>query len=130
MKDFDKWNNQKKEVQKKDKIPYFYEREIWYVKMWVNLWVEQDWKWELYLRPIIILKKFNKYSFYWIPMTSVDKTWSRNHLEIEWFEKNVKSFVWLSQMKLFDTKRLVEKKWVVKISDFKKLIQKIKELFN
>jgi hypothetical protein len=33
VKDFDNWNNQKKEVQKKDEIPYFYEREIWYVKM-------------------------------------------------------------------------------------------------
>ena len=130
MKDFDNWNNQKKEVQKKEDIPYFYEREIWYIKMWVNLWVEQDWKWEFYLRPIIILKKFNKYSFYWIPMTSVNKIWSRNHLEIKWFEENKKSFVWLSQMRLFDSKRLIEKKWVVKMSDFKKIIQKIKELFN
>lgn len=135
MKNFDNWNGQKKEVQKKEvqkkeEIPYFYEREIWYLKMWVNLWVEQDWKWELYLRPVVLLKKFNKYSFYWIPMTSVDKTGSRNHLEVIWFEENKKSFVWLSQMRLFDSKRLIEKKWVLNIQDFKKLIQKIKELFN
>lgn len=128
-KDFQNWTEQKQNIQEKENIPYFYEREIWYVSLWVNIWTEQDGKWEDFGRPVIIVKKFNKYGFYGIPLTSIDKSKSKYHLELIGFDKNIRSFAVLSQLKAIDSKRLIEKKWIVSIEDHKKLLQKIKELF-
>lgn len=123
---FDCWNSQKKNLWDKE-IPYFYEREVWFISMWKNVWYEQDGKWELFYRPVVIIKKFNKDCFYWIPLTSVDKTWKKFYLELSSFEKSKKSFAILSQLKLFSSKRLAEKKWVINEEEFLDLKKKIKE---
>lgn len=128
MKYFDNWNNQKKEVQVKKEIPYFYGREIWYIKMWLNIWFEQDWKWENFYRPLIILKKFNKDLFWWIPLTSINKDWKYYFGFID--SNNKKQIVILSQLKLYSSKRLVSKKWDISKIDFINLKEKIKSLID
>ncbi len=128
MKDFDNWNNQKKETQGKIDIPYFYEREIWYIKMWVNLWVEQDWKWELYLRPVIILKKFNKESFWWISLWTQIKKW-KYYFKFNFIETK-DSYANLSQLKIISAKRLISKIGDISKEDYKNLKEKIKSLID
>jgi len=128
VKYFDNWNNQKKEVQVKKEIPYFYEREIWYIKMWLNIWFEQDWKGENFYRPLIILKKFNKDLFWWIPLTSINKDWKYYFGFID--SNNKKQIVILSQLKLYSSKRLVSKKWDISKIDFINLKEKIKSLID
>jgi hypothetical protein len=44
QKEFDNWNNQKKDIHEKENIPYFHDREIWYASFGVNIGVEQDGK--------------------------------------------------------------------------------------
>jgi len=128
VKYFDNWNNQKKEVQVKKEIPYFYGREIWYIKMWLNIWFEQDWKGENFYRPLIILKKFNKDLFWWIPLTSINKDWKYYFGFID--SNNKKQIVILSQLKLYSSKRLVSKKWDISKIDFINLKEKIKSLID
>lgn len=130
QKEFDTWNKQKKDIHEKENIPYFHDREIWYASFGVNIGVEQDGKWEDFSRPLVIIKKLNRHSFYALPLTSVDKTTSIHHVEIAWFESEKRSFTSLAQLKIVASKRLIEKKGMISKEDYKKLLWKIKELFS
>jgi len=61
---YDKWNTIKKETNKEKKYRIFKEKEIFYLKMGENIGFEQNGKGEDFVRPIIILKKFNKDMFF------------------------------------------------------------------
>lgn len=128
MKKFDNWNNQKKEVQEKNNIPYFYEREIWYISMWLNVWYEQDWRGDNFYRPVIIVKKFSKDIFWWISLSSKEKLWQYYYNFKD--SNNKKQFAIISQFKLYSSKRLVSKIWDIAKLDFKNLKEKIKSLID
>lgn len=127
---FDIWNTQKKNIHAKEKVPYFHDREIWYSSFGINVWVEQNGKGEYFLRPLVVIKKLNRHSFYALPLTSVDKSRSIHHVEIDWFESEKRSFASLAQLKIVSSKRLIEKKGMVTKEDYKRLLEKIKELFS
>jgi mRNA interferase MazF len=57
QKDFDKWNEQKKELDKKQKDMLFKEREIWWCNLGLNIGDEENGKGEKSTRPILIIKK-------------------------------------------------------------------------
>lgn len=127
VKNFDQWNNQKKKINKSEKLPFFHEWEFWWANVWLNIWREQDWKWEKNLRPVVILKKFNKNIFLWIPLTSNNKWWKYYY----WFNFNWKfSNAILSQIRLFDSKRLFELKWKINKDDLLNIKKEIKKLFD
>lgn len=110
-------------------IPYFYEREIWFIQMWKNVWFEQDWKWENFLRPVIILKKFWKETFIWIPLTSKYKI-GNYYLKFNIENTTKVNFAILSQIKNYSSKRLVSKLWNISKEDFIELKEKtIKLIF-
>jgi len=124
---FNIWNDIKKEINKKNKIIYFHEREIWFISMWKNIWFEQDGKGEFFWRPVIVLKKFNNHVFYWIPLTSKNKNWKYYYnFNFKWVENNAI----ISQIRLYDSKRLLEKKWKVNKLDYKEIKKQIRELFE
>jgi mRNA interferase MazF len=108
MKDFDKWNKEKKQVN--NKIPgydfFFHAREIWWCSVGVNVGVETDGKNNNFERPVLILKKFNKEHFWGIPLTTNEK-------EGDFYQKikHNKGTSWaiLSQIRSFSTKRLLRK---------------------
>ena len=126
--EFEKWNQEKILLNKNNNLRTYREWELWYISMWKNIWFEQDWKWEKFLRPVLIFKKFNKNIFYWIPLTTKEK----NNIFHFWFidTKWKQSFAILSQMRLFDSKRLLRNIWSIKFRDLKILKQKIKELIS
>lgn len=129
MKDLNKWNNLKIELDKSRKSIHFHRREIWYMSIWENIWYEQNWKWDNFLRPVLIYKKFNNNTFYWIPLTSKIKN-SKFYYNFE-FKKWVISTAILSQMRLFDSKRLFRRYWMISNNFYQELTKKIKELlFN
>lgn len=70
VKDFDGWHPKKKILHEITTIPYFHEREVWFCKMGCNIGYEQDGKGEEFLRPVVIIKKYNQYLFTGIPLTS------------------------------------------------------------
>jgi mRNA interferase MazF len=96
----------------------------------VNIGVEQDGKWDDFSRPLVIVKKRNRHSFYALPLTSVDKSKSIHHVEIWDFEAHKQSSASLAQLKVVASKRLIEKKGMISKNDYKKLLEKIKELFS
>lgn len=102
-KDFDNWNTIKKQTHSKEEIPLFAEREVWWCLLGANIGNEEDGKGVNCLRPVLVLRKFNKSIFYGLPVTSNKKD-DRFHFAIN--SGNVQGSVILSQMRLIDAKRL------------------------
>lgn len=73
-KDFDNWINKKKDCHYKTaKPPMFKERDIWWVSIGVNVGFEEDGKHEKFIRPVLVLRKFNRFMFLGIPMSTRNK---------------------------------------------------------
>ncbi len=122
MQQFDNWNQTKKKIERKKRI-YFHIREIWFIKIGKNIGDEQDGKGENFLRPVLILKKFNKNIFLGIPLTSSSKK-GKFYFNFQFLE-DIKSIAILSQIRLFDAKRLAYCKGKIKNKDFKNLKKKL-----
>ena len=122
-KDFDRWNIEKKNTHNSQIWHVFYEREVWWCVVGVNVGVEIDGKHELYLRPVIILRKFNKEMAIVVPTTTQDKA-NRYYLKVAGDDgKNYNSC--LSQLRTISSKRLVRKIGTISNIDYFKLIDEI-----
>ncbi len=62
-KDFDSWNIQKKNIDRTETVPQFNEREIWFVKLGLNVGFEEDGKGNECMRPVVVLRNLIKKSF-------------------------------------------------------------------
>ena len=128
---YDKWNKIKKDINEEKKYRNFKEKEIFYLKMGENIGFEQNGKGQNFVRPIVIIKKFNKDMFFAIPLSSKIKDGVFYH-KFD-FKKNNNTSVniaLLSQMKLYSSKRLLNKIGMVKQSDFLQIKLKLKKLIN
>ncbi|HVM76787.1 MAG TPA: type II toxin-antitoxin system PemK/MazF family toxin [Candidatus Paceibacterota bacterium] len=90
----------------KSDIFQFHEREIWWCHIGVNVGTEILGKNERFERPVLVYKKLAKESFLGIPLTTQLKTGS-------WYVpidvKGISIRVVLSQIRIFDSKRLINK---------------------
>ncbi len=105
-KNFDGWNEVKKKVNKKNAPPFCYPREIWWCSLGLNVGSEEDGKNELFERPVLIVKIFNKETARIIPISSKLRNDS-NHVRI-FFNQQPRT-VKLSQLKIISLKRLTRK---------------------
>ena len=125
QKDFDKWNEHKKAIDGTNANLYFYERDIWWCSLGVNVGFEEDGKNEYYTRPILVLKKFSKDVFIGVPLSTSSKE-GRYYFKFNF--QGQKSNALLSQIRLFDTKRLKDKLGRLPKGIFKEIRQKVKDL--
>ncbi len=124
-KDFIKWNNKKIETETISEIPFFHKREIWWIRMGENIGFEQNGKGSNFLRPVLIFRKFNQRVFWGIPLSKTKKS------GIFYFAfENKKSTAILSQLRLFDAKRLQDKLDFMGKKDFGNLEKAIQKLLN
>jgi mRNA interferase MazF len=74
-KDFDRWNRIKKATDAADGAArlYFREGEVWWVRLGKNIGYETDGKSNEFTRPVIVLRKYNQYSFLALPLTTAPK---------------------------------------------------------
>ena len=92
-----------------------------------NVGFEQNGKGNSFLRPVLVYKKFSPDVFLGIPLTSQEKKGNFYHS----FElKNQASTAILSQIRLFDTKRLEYLHGRISRGDFNKLKEKLIELLQ
>lgn len=106
QKDFDTWNEKKKIVDAESPRLYTV-REIWWCRLGVNVGTEQDGKGEWYTRPCVILRGFGSDACLIIPLTtSVRKHPLRVPVGLVDGEEARAN---LSQIRVVDTRRLVEK---------------------
>lgn len=127
MKNFDNWNIKKKILDKRDVELYYRPREIWWCYLGLNVGCEQDGNEKKFLRPVIIVRDFGSSSCLIIPLTKSSK---KHPLRIPIGEvENNKAVAVLSQMKVIDTKRLLEKINILDKDRFLILRKAIRNLF-
>jgi mRNA interferase MazF len=124
---FDNWNIEKKILEKNSKILFFNEREIWWCKLGTNLGHEENGKGDDFLRPILIIKKFNKHIFLGIPLSTKIKENNRYYIKFLFKDEYISALI--SQIKCIDSKRPHFK--IGKITDhsFKKIKNSVTEFF-
>lgn len=119
-KDFDKWNNQKKKLNKTERV-YFHKGEIWFISIGKNIGDEEDGKNLNFERPVLITRKFNNNIFFGVPLTSQEKEGKYYHKLIS-FNNSV---LILSQIRLFDARRLLRLIGKVENNELKEIKNKI-----
>jgi mRNA interferase MazF len=131
QKDFQKWHDRKSRIDNIEKRPFFHIREIWHCHLGVNVGFEQDGVGGDFLRPVIILRKFNNEIFWGIPLTrgkmKINANAKKYYYEFS-FIPDVKSVAILSQIRLIDARRLNNIIGEVSKVDFVNLTKKLKAL--
>ena len=125
-KDFDRWNKVKKETHEESARLYTV-REIWWCRLGVNVGTEQDGSGRLFLRPIVIVRSFGPHTCVVIPLTTSPQ---EHPLRISiGFVKEKKASAILSQMRVVDTRRLIEKIGFLDKRIFAELKKAVRKLF-
>lgn len=127
MKNFDRWNEEKKRINIRflGKDFFYHPREVWWCALGINIDIETDGKHENFERPILILKKFNEYHFWGIPLTTNEKV-GKFYQKIT-YEGKV-SWAMISQIKTLSTKRLLRKIDRIPENEFETIKSKLKNL--
>ena len=106
-KDFDNWNKLKKGINSRGENKFYQPRDIWWCSMGINIGTEANGKGEDYGRPVGVIKCFNKESFLGVALTGKKKTGTYYMYLGKVKERDASAN--LSQIRLYDTKRLVNK---------------------
>jgi hypothetical protein len=86
------------------------------LKIGQNIGYETDGKGDGFLRPVLILRKFSRESFLGIPLTTSKKD-DMFHYEFLLNSNGKINYATLSQVKLFDAKRLHAKLGTISVKD-------------
>ncbi len=126
QKDFDGWNVKKKQTHAEQPRLYTI-REVWWCRLGINIGSEQDGSGKLFLRPIVILRGFGPATCLVVPLT----TSPRQHpLRIPVGEvQGEQATALLSQIRIVDTRRLVEKVGFLDKKVFERLRKAVRALF-
>jgi mRNA interferase MazF len=126
QKDFLRWHLVKSKIDKAEDRPNGYEREVWFCYTGANVGYEQDGRGEDFLRPMVIVKKFNAVTYWAIPLTKRERKYP-TFLPIIMNGKPP-SFAILSQLKLIDGKRLRYKAGMIDIETFSDIKKRLQQL--
>lgn len=126
---YDKWNIVKKDISTINKKSlHFREREIYHTKIGENIGSEQNGKGSEFLRPVLVLRKYNTDIFTGIPLTN--NIQYSQFTYIFSFQEGKESCALLSQVKIYDAKRLKRKIGIIDNDSFKNLKDKLKILLK
>lgn len=125
-KDFRKWHDKKSGIHNDKVRPFFHEREIWWCALGENIGFEQDGKGIKFARPVVIFKKFNKEVFWAIPLSTKMKN-SRFYVSLS-ANDNIQRVAIVSQLRLVDSKRLLDKIAVVSKDEYQNIQKAVTSL--
>lgn len=113
QRDFERWHKLKTEIDQQDRSLLFRPQEIWWCSLGANVGVETDGKNDLFQRPVLVWRKFNRDMFWGLPVTSQAKDRKPFYFQIT-IHKQTYTIV-LSQLRVLSTKRLIRR--LGKLSD-------------
>jgi mRNA interferase MazF len=131
-KDYRNWKPLKQELNNAEGPRlFFHEREIWYCHLGENIGFEQDGQGEQFLRPVVVIRKFNNDIFWGVPLTRSYKNlpfYFAFIIRTKTDQSDEKSTAILSQIRLVDAKRLRRLVGYISVKDFRQLKKKFKAL--
>jgi mRNA interferase MazF len=126
QKDFDAWNKSKKKIHGSSGAPFYHEREIWWCAVGVNVGNEIDGTGKLYDRPVLVLRAFNTETFFGICLIGHRRTGKYYFSLGKVGDRDATAN--LSQIRLFDSKRLIRKIITVNEKTFQELAKELTTL--
>jgi len=128
-KDYSKWHEKKTDIEYNDNVRvFFHEREVWWCLLGANVGFEQDGKGGKFARPVLVFKKFNKEIFWALPLTTRIKK-SKFYALLE-LNDGIKRVVIISQLRLIDGKRLIDKIGIIDEANYKEIQKAVINLCN
>lgn len=125
-KDFDSWNNQKKDIHNLGENKFYKEKEIWWCDLGINVGFEQDGAGKDNERPVLILKGLSQNTCLIIPLT---KSLKQHKMRISVGKINDKeSSAIISQIRIIDTKRLINRIDILNWKKFEEIRKTVKNL--
>ena len=121
IKDFDKWNECQKTLDKQEFEGFCREREVWWCALGVNIGSEQDGKNDDFERPVLILKRISNELLLIVPFTS---KLIKNRYRVDVKITGQDSQAILSQFRTISTKRLLKRIGYVKTDIFNIILVK------
>lgn len=122
------WNIIKSELRRNDSKPPFYkEGDVWWVCVGLNVGYEVYGKGNRFVRPVLILKKFNQYSFIGVPLSTKLKD-NKYYLMINLNDRQVSALI--SQIRVLSTKRFESKLEELKQEEYERVKLEIIQLFK
>lgn len=131
---FDEWNEEKKSIHVLDPDEFYLnEREIWYVKLGMNVGNESNGKQD-FRRPVLVVKKVGNL-FFVAPMTTKGKD-TKFYYTLQKSEYTERyrdqipeiSRVQLSQVRIMDKRRFLDRIGYVHQEEFEEIKKKLREL--
>lgn len=113
QKNFDYWNDLKKGIDKTEIVPEKFpkEREVWMSSLGQNIGYEQNGSGNNFIRPVLVIKKFNNQMFWIVPLTTKQKEFDFyfNYAD----PNNQEVSVILAQIRLVSVKRFNRKMYEI-----------------
>ncbi len=120
---YDEWNIVKKRIGgSSHKPPYFKEGDIWWLSVGYNIGNEVYGKGKNFVRPVLVLRKFNRYLFLGVPLSSKLKD-NPYYVQIRNGERQISALI--SQMRVFSSKRMSNKQNELEVEDYIKVMKSI-----
>lgn len=125
-KDFDRWNEKKKVIHDTHDNKLYHERELWWCSFGVNIGFEQDGTGDEFQRPVLILRGLSRQTCLALPLTTSPQV-HRLRIPVGIVDGKPASAL-LSQSRVIDTKRLVNKIGFLDKEIFQKIRKAAKDL--
>jgi len=127
---FERWNNKKIEVDTKthscEGEVYIKERDVWDCFVGKNIGFEQDGGGEEFLRPVLIIKKFNRNMCWIVPLSTKQKDLDFYYNFIDHNSKKVS--IILAQLRLISSNRLKRKMYKIEKNHFNNIKKELRSL--
>jgi mRNA interferase MazF len=123
IKQFQKWITKKEELQNRNSVPHFKQANIYWCGLGENVGDEENGKSELFSRPVLIIRKFNKNLFWGIPLTTQIKD---NPYYVKISFQGKEQCAMITHLRLMDAKRLYKRMGELDQPDFQKVKESIK----
>ncbi len=125
MKDFTTWNERKIGIHNQGKNKFYHIRDIWWCSLGVNIGYEQDGKDVDFQRPVLVLKGLGPNTCLILPITTSKQ---KHPLRVTMGAVTGRdSKVIISQMKVIDTKRFINKIAVLDVERFEVIRKAVKD---
>lgn len=101
--------------------------EIWWVAIGQNLGDEEDGKGDAFTRPVLIVRGFSEHLFWGVPLSSQNKV---GDFYYSFTFGGKTSTAILSQMRTYDTRRLISFQGMINEADFDQIKQKLIQIIQ